>query len=78
MLFITSLNIQSAHKILFVNMIKREHPHFSTNFSECSKKENIILDDYKLIHENSKYYIVNNGIKYDIDEVAKYEYEEEL
>jgi len=75
-LLITGLNIQSSHKTLFVDMIKKEHPQLSTDFSKCSGKENIILDDYKLIRENSKYYIINNGIKYNLDDVAKYEYEE--
>jgi len=76
MLIITSLNIHSSHKTMFVDMIKKEHPQLSTDFSNCSGKKNIILEDYKLIRENSRYYIVNDGIKYNLDDVAKYEYEE--
>ena len=84
-LFIMSLSIVIANAFmigdykdeLLIQEIKKSKPTLTTTFSKCSKKENVILDDYQLIRERGNYYIIpwEEDRKIDLDDVEKYDYE---
>jgi len=61
-----------------VLIIKENKPKLITDFSSCSKKKNIVIEDYKLIRDSGNYYIIpwDESKRYKVSDIKLYDYKE--